>query len=301
MPKVSVIIPTFNRAAFLEKAIKSIISQNFNSFEIIVSDNASTDNTEDLVKSFGSERIIYHKNEQNIGIVGNHNKALELATGEYIHIFSDDDLMNQDSILKKALILDTHKNIGLVHSDIVMINGDDNIISPHWASSYYKDWGKYHNESRMFIGKEYFKILYYHWNIISMPSVMVRGSIIRENNLQFDSRLKLTIDLEMWMKFCLYGDVYYINEILVQYRAHASNTILEESKSSTYNEFAMIKRILFEKFASSLADMSISESEIDTVVANQINTYPLLRSEEHVHKSLLRALKDRIYRLIHSV
>ena len=75
MPKVSIIIPTCNRAAYLKLAIESILEQGYQDFEIIVTDNASTDNTEVVVSDFKNEKIRYFKNEENIGVVKNHNLA----------------------------------------------------------------------------------------------------------------------------------------------------------------------------------------------------------------------------------
>jgi glycosyltransferase involved in cell wall biosynthesis len=275
MAKVSVIVPTFNRVHYLKKVIESILFQDYEDYEIIIADNDSTDNTEEMIKGFNSERIIYQKNEQNIGMIGNHNKTLDLVTGDYIHIFSDDDVMKQGSISKKAAILDAYSNVGLVHSNIDIIDGDDKVLSTHWGASYYERWEKTHNKSRMFKGLEYFKTLYYHWNVISMPSVMIRASVLKAAGSQFNPKVKFAMDLEMWMRICLFSDVFYVNESLVQYRIHSSNNILEENKDSTYNEFVLIKEILFEKFGPMMNAMGIRENDIKKTVAKQVAKYPL--------------------------
>ena len=94
--KVTVAIPTYNRAHYLPEAIESVLAQTFQDFELLILDNASTDNTPELVKSFKDERIRYVRNQTNIGMFGNCNKALELARGEYVIIFHDDDIRKKN-------------------------------------------------------------------------------------------------------------------------------------------------------------------------------------------------------------
>jgi len=276
MPKVSIIIPTYNRASYLKEAIESILCQSFQDFNIIVTDNASTDDTEKVVIGFKSSKIFYHKNPTNIGVVNNHNKALELANGEYIAVFSDDDLMLTDSLLKRVEILDKYKSVDLVHSNIEIINEKGEIIGlNHWAKSYCRDWDKKHKEDVLFEGIDYFKILYYEWNVISMPSVMFRKSVTG-NVSGFNSKSKYFCDWDLWMKICLFGDVYYLSQQLVKYRVHSSNTIKEISDDINKKELILIKNMLFDKYAYKLIELYINKNEIDETVNTQIGTYPIV-------------------------
>src|SRR4051794_29148747 len=79
VPRVAVAIPTFNRSALLKVTIESVVAQSFANFRLIVSDNASDDDTPDAVRSFGDERIDYVRAEHNIGAPGNFRRVLELA------------------------------------------------------------------------------------------------------------------------------------------------------------------------------------------------------------------------------
>ncbi|UOR03949.1 glycosyltransferase [Hymenobacter aerilatus] len=299
MPKVSIIIPTYNRASYLKKAVESILFQNFDDYEIIIVDNASTDNTEEIIKEIGSNKIIYCKNKENIGMIGNHNRALSLIKGEYIHIFSDDDTMCQNSISKKVAILDKYINVGLVHSNINIINEEDVIISGHWGHSYYDKWKDIHSIDSLLLGIDYFKILYYHWNVISMPSVMVRSSVLEKAGAYFNAKMKFAMDLEMWMRICLFSDVYYINEILVNYRVHSSNNILIEDKVSTYEEFKRIKESLFEEFPNKILELRLEKKDIDEISMKQVEKYPLLLDYEYIKSdSYVRRVMNLIKRIL---
>lgn len=91
MPYFSVIIPTYNRATFIGKAISSVLSQSFADFELIIVDDASTDNTAEIVHSFEDSRIIYIKNETNLERCRSRNKGISVAKGQYICFLDSDD------------------------------------------------------------------------------------------------------------------------------------------------------------------------------------------------------------------
>ena len=92
-PRVSVGIPVFNGERFLAETIESILAQTFKDFEIVISDNASTDRTEEICRSYAARdpRIRYNRNDTNRGAAWNHNRVFELARGEYFKWQSHDD------------------------------------------------------------------------------------------------------------------------------------------------------------------------------------------------------------------
>ena len=91
--KLTVGIPTFNRAAWLRETIESVLAQTFTSFRLIVSDNASDDDTPEVVRSFGDERIDYVRSERNVGPIGNLNRLIRLADTEFLVLLPDDDVL----------------------------------------------------------------------------------------------------------------------------------------------------------------------------------------------------------------
>ncbi|MGZ3749514.1 MAG: glycosyltransferase family 2 protein, partial [Pseudobdellovibrionaceae bacterium] len=92
--RVSIIIPTFNRASFLVEAIESALAQDYGDLEVVISDNASTDYTSEVAQYFSKDpRVKYFRNAENIGMVKNWHKAVfEYATGAWFLILSDDDI-----------------------------------------------------------------------------------------------------------------------------------------------------------------------------------------------------------------
>src|SRR5205823_4293943 len=95
MSKFTIGIPTYNRAHFLRRSLKSACDQTWPDVEVLVSDNASTDETEEVVRSYG-ERVRYHRNPENIGMWPNFARLAEMAEGEYFSWLQDDDLIHCD-------------------------------------------------------------------------------------------------------------------------------------------------------------------------------------------------------------
>ena len=119
---MSVCIPTRNRMEMLREAIESVLVQTFDDFELIISDNASTDRTEDVVGAFHDGRIRYVKLERDVGAIGNFNHCLGMARGRYVCILNDDDWMLPENLLQKARALDRHAGVGFVYSHYHLVD-----------------------------------------------------------------------------------------------------------------------------------------------------------------------------------
>ena len=112
MARFSIVIPTYNRARFLRRSIGSALNQTHPDVEIIVSDNASTDDTADVVREYG-DRVRYHRNETNLGLWGNFEIAPELATGEFFAWLTDDDIVREDFAARASAALSSGQDMSL--------------------------------------------------------------------------------------------------------------------------------------------------------------------------------------------
>jgi glycosyltransferase involved in cell wall biosynthesis len=127
---VSVIIPTYNRASLLERALRSVLSQTYEDFEIIIVDDLSTDNTQEMVESkfiqeIRSGIIRYVKNDRKRERSFSRNRAIEMARGKYIAYLDDDDIWLPEHLKILVGYLEEHKDIGCVFSNYAMIGEDD--------------------------------------------------------------------------------------------------------------------------------------------------------------------------------
>lgn len=129
MPLVSIIIPTYNRANLLPKAIKSVLNQAFKDFELIIIDDGSTDNTKGAVSQFSDHRVFYYKNSANLGIQKSLNRGIKLARGIYIaRIDDDDEWIDRDKLRKQVDFLSNNRDYVLIGTGAVFVDENNKEI-----------------------------------------------------------------------------------------------------------------------------------------------------------------------------
>jgi len=133
VPKISIAIPTFNRANYLRQAIDSILAQTFTDFELIISDNGSTDGTEEICREYAAKdsRIRYFREEKNRGAAWNHSRVVELARGEYFKWQCDDDFCAPEMVEKCIAELERDPHLVVVYPQFVRINADGTNVGIH--------------------------------------------------------------------------------------------------------------------------------------------------------------------------
>jgi glycosyltransferase involved in cell wall biosynthesis len=128
-PLVSVFCPTYNAEKFIENTLRSILDQDYENLEIIVSDDCSTDKTAEIVKKISLEypgKIILNINEKNLGVTDNCNITLQLCRGKYIALFSGDDLMYPKKISTQVAAMEASSDCSLCYHSIDILDGDNN-------------------------------------------------------------------------------------------------------------------------------------------------------------------------------
>jgi glycosyltransferase involved in cell wall biosynthesis len=130
LPRVSVGLPVYNGERYLEEAIRSILSQTFSDFELIISDNASTDSTEEICRAISAldPRVRYYRCEDNQGLAWNWNRVFELASGEYFHWSAHDDLFAPEFLAAAVEVLDENPTVVLCYSKEQLINEAGEVI-----------------------------------------------------------------------------------------------------------------------------------------------------------------------------
>jgi glycosyltransferase involved in cell wall biosynthesis len=136
---VSIGLPVFNGEKYLEESVDSILAQTFQDFELIISDNASTDRTEQICREYASKdsRVRYFRNNKNIGAPDNFNRAFELSTSKYFKWASCDDVYSPDYLMKCLDVLERNPSIILCHSKIRRIDENGKVIGNYDRSKVY--------------------------------------------------------------------------------------------------------------------------------------------------------------------
>ena len=127
-PRVSIGLPVYNGEEFLEEAIVSILSQTYQDFELIISDNASTDLTEKICQKYAAQdaRIVYSRNVENVGIMNNHNLTFRRARGEYFRFAGYDDVWAPTLLERLVTELDKRPEVVVCYPAFVLIDGQGN-------------------------------------------------------------------------------------------------------------------------------------------------------------------------------
>jgi len=138
MYKISILLPTYNRASYLDQALESITQQTYSNFEVIIVDDVSNDDTKSVVEKYQKYNIDikYYRNDSNMGSSYGFDKCASLATGDYFLVFSDDDLLYPKSLAK---FVDNIGNNDIIYSKIDIIDGDNNYCET-WI---YNQYGNY--------------------------------------------------------------------------------------------------------------------------------------------------------------
>lgn len=132
-PRVSLGMPVFNGENYLENTLDSMLAQTFRDFELIISDNASTDKTQDICQVYlaRDQRIRYYRNSKNLGAAKNFNILVELAEGEYFKWVAYDDPCAPEYLERCVEVLDTWPDAIMCHPKTILINEHDEIIEFH--------------------------------------------------------------------------------------------------------------------------------------------------------------------------
>ena len=130
MPRVSVIIPTFNCARFLERAMQSVFAQTYVDYEMIVVDDGSTDETKDLIACRGEK--LQYLYQTNRGLPSARNLGVSKSSGEFLAYLDADDMWYPHKLERQVAYLDSHPECGFVHSDLTLVDEKDLVISPDW-------------------------------------------------------------------------------------------------------------------------------------------------------------------------
>lgn len=125
--KVTVGIPTFNRAGYLRESIASVLAQSHREFRLLVCDNASDDDTENAVASFDDPRIDYVRSSENIGMIANMNRIIQLTETEHVLLLPDDDLLYPGHLRATIDVLARYPNVGVVHTAFDMIDASSRV------------------------------------------------------------------------------------------------------------------------------------------------------------------------------
>ncbi len=204
-PLVSVLMPVYNAEKYLAASIGSILAQTYGDFELLICDDASTDGSLEIVRSFDDTRMTLLTNRENLGNAATRNRLIEHASGEYVAVLDADDTAEPDRLARQVDFLERNPEIGLCGSWVNVIGHDGerrgrlkNLTNP--------------KELRINL---LFSVPFIH------SSVMARADLMKSN--PYDPEFRQSQDYELWCRLADLTLLANIPEYLVDYRWHYTN------------------------------------------------------------------------------
>jgi glycosyltransferase involved in cell wall biosynthesis len=228
-PLVSICIPTFNAARWIQVCLESALAQTYPSLEILIVDDGSTDETVELVRSIDDERIRLMVNEQNVGLAQNWNRCIEMSRADFIKLLFHDDLLYPDCVEKMMQLLLSHEHVGLVFSprDVIVEEDPEGKSTKKWL----QNWTTLHTRFRALEAVNRGRDLFtqylssgFQGNWIGEPSsVLIRKGCFTRLGL-FNPKLYQVCDVEMWLRIMFFYDIGFLPEKLSAFRFHSDST-----------------------------------------------------------------------------
>jgi glycosyltransferase involved in cell wall biosynthesis len=219
-PKISVCIPAYNQGCYLGLALDSVLRQTVADFEVIVFDDASTDDTQKVVASVSHPRLHYFRHPHNVGIARNRNSCLAVARGQYVAWLDSDDVYHPQMLEVQGAVLDRHPRVGLIHGGYEVIDAEGRRL-PDWPLPFAYDVIE--------PGKEAFRELVLS-NYVTAPTVMVRRECYDRVG-PYAVEVDGVEDWEMWLRIALHADLAYTAASVAQYRQHGANVSTTTTRS----------------------------------------------------------------------
>ena len=200
--KVSVLTPIYKTdERFLREAIESVLNQTFGDFEFLLLDDCPEDDREKVVRSYDDKRIVYLKNERNLGITASRNKLIDLAKGEYLAVFDHDDICRPERFAKEVAYLDAHPECGVVSG---------------WTKPTCGGVNEYPEDDHGIKLAMMAGISMWH------PASMIRKSALGDTRYETD--FTPVEDYMLWMKLAPHTVFHNLRDVMIDYRWHESNT-----------------------------------------------------------------------------
>jgi hypothetical protein len=210
-PKISVVMASYNHAAFVQQAVESALTQSFTDLEVVITDDGSRDGTADVIRRMADPRISLEVLADNQGACVAVNRALGRVRGEYVAVLNSDDYFLPGKLARQAAFLDAHPEIGAVFGQPQFVDerGRPFANPSHAFPKIYSE----QNYSR----REWLKRFFYFGNSLCHPTVLIRKSCY-ERVGKFDPLLMQLPDLDFWVRLCREYEIHILPEPLTAFR-----------------------------------------------------------------------------------
>lgn len=245
VPLVSVVVPSYNHAKYISKAIDSVLGQSFSSLELLISDDCSPDESWEVICGFTDPRIRKFRQQRNLGPVGNLVFLIQQARGQYVALMNSDDAWYPSKLVKQVAVLDAQPELGACFTWADLVDGAGHEISGPEAI-----WNDVFRQPNRTQG-EWLNHFFFKGNCICHPSMLARKSVF-DTLGYYNPGLRQLPDFDMWIRLVKRFPIHVIQENLVAHLRDGNNTSADSPENSARNLTELIE--IFSSFFDSVED-----------------------------------------------
>ena len=253
---ITIGIPTYNRASFLRETIASVLGRCTRLFGFSYAITGSTDDTGDVVASFGDPRITYLRWDRNIGMISNFNRIVNLTQTDALTLLPDDDILYPEYLAGETVpVLERFPNVGVVHTAFDLIHGESRLLEKaktllSTRETVTIESGAGYLERSMSIG----------WTICFSSALYRTKEIARAEGMR--PQEEPFADMSMWMRIALHSDFAFVAKPLVAFRFHGSSATAELGPfTGAEHEIEQLPRIFYDRRVGFLNEATLPVGE----------------------------------------
>ena len=217
-----------------------VLNQTFRDFELLIIDNASTDHTADVVRSYNDDRIRLIVNEKNLGATGSLKKGIDMIKTKYVARIDADDLMLPERLEKQLTFMEDNPDYGIVGSWTRHIDQNDQLYAINRLCTTDKGIRTYLNIQSPF----------YH------PAIMLRNSVLKEHDLNYDPDIKVAVEYDLWNRILRYSKGCNLPEVLTYYRT-GGDSLTSRNAAKKLQEYLNVREKVCEEHSEDLVLKSL--------------------------------------------
>lgn len=254
-PLVSVIMPSYNHARFIGRAIESVLNQSFLDYEFLISDDGSQDNTNDIVRKYSDKRIVFFDNKENRGACIVHNELLKRSKGKYVALINSDDMWIEGKLEKQVEFLEKNQDISGHFGRAVYVDEHDSSLEKSTLAF----GGVFDQKNRT--QAEWLRFFFDCSNCLCHPTSMIKRDCYTDLG-GYNNRLRQLPDYDMWIRFIKKFNIHISKDPLIRFRVlpgENASSATAQNNIRTINEHYLIAAHYFDNVQDDLFLQAFSD------------------------------------------
>jgi glycosyltransferase involved in cell wall biosynthesis len=237
-PLVSVCVPVYNAEPYLEETLRSVLAQSYQHWELVIVENQSTDGSRALIERLVNEtadaRLRVHLNDTHLDMASNMNRSLELARGEFVKILCADDTMEPDCLAVQVRALEEHPGAVMAACARRIINAQGRLLFHR----------RTFRREGLISGRSAIQgCLHAGTNLVGEPTMVLLRASALQGVPWLDAAAAYCVDLELWLRLLLRGDLVYTRLPLASFRVHGQASTRDNEARMLADFFGMVEGI----------------------------------------------------------